>query len=115
MTMTEIRAEIHWYRQGMLGHMVKLGMLESKYAGHTNGNGNKVFNYSIPGKKDSAKVEVEKRLTLQDVWPVHIPSTDAKPVIVPSRLDVDHWPYSLSQSYGGIKSCVPYSMLMCGE
>lgn len=69
---------------GILPSMIKARVLESKFSGKVDDNGNRIMLYALPGK-ECKRVEVEPGPTLFDLWPVSVPNVTCKPRKIEER------------------------------
>lgn len=95
--------------RGLLPSMIKARVLESKYSGKNDDNGNRIMLYALPGK-ECKRVEVEPGPTLFDLWPVSIPHAVGRP----RKIEESHSRSAVGHRGVAIQSSVPALMMYGG-
>lgn len=72
LTGKELTAAVPLLGRGILPSMVKAKILDSKYSGKNDENGNRIMLYALPGK-ECKRVEVDPGPSLWHLWPFPLP------------------------------------------
>lgn len=72
LTGKELMAAVPLLGRGILPSMVKAKILDSKYSGKNDENGNRIMLYALPGK-ECQRVEVEPGPFVWNLWPFPLP------------------------------------------
>jgi hypothetical protein len=96
---------------GILPSMIKARVLESKFSGKVDDNGNRIMLYALPGK-ECKRVEIEPGPTLFDLWPVSVPNVSVEP-----RIFAERHLYNTALIGKRVRpaSCHSNLMMYCGE